>query len=398
MLQSAYLARYAAALFPPNRRAISALFLVNGFTLGSWAPKIPEFASRLHLSDLHLGLMILTFGIGSLAAMPLVATLVARLGSARVAKGASVLVVPALLVLTLAPDVPVAAAVIFLVGAAVGGMDISMNANAIVVERRMRRAMMSSCHGFWSLGGVLGAAVGGALIATVGVIGHVLVVTLLGAAGVAYAWKDVEEDGPHPDEARHAVRLPKSIVPYLLGIMALFSMIPEGAVLDWGALYMRRELAAGPALSGLGFGAFSAAMALMRFAGDPIRDRLGAVVTMRLCTLSALAGMLAAGLAPSPLVAILGFSLAGIGISNMVPIAFSAAGNMPGLAPGVALSLVTFMGYSGILFAPSLIGFLAEHTSFHAIFTFLPALFVVVMVLSGLARHADSVGQPGSGD
>ena len=218
-----------------------------------------------------------------------------------------------------------------------------------------------------------------------------LVVTLLGAVGVACAWAQVEEDGPHPDQPHHPVRLPKTIVPYLLGIMALFSMVPEGAVLDWGALYMRRELEAGLALSGLGFGAFSAAMALMRFAGDPIRDRLGAVVTMRLCTVSALAGMLAAGLAPDPVVAILGFSLAGIGISNMVPIAFSAAGNMPGLAPGIALSLVTFMGYSGILFAPSLIGFLAEHTSFHMIFTVLPALFLVVLVLSGLARHADMV-------
>ena len=391
MLQSATLARHAAALFPKGRRAVSALFLANGFTVGSWAPKIPEFAGRLHLSNLHLGLMILTFGIGSLVAMPIVGMLVARLGSARVVKAASVAVVPALLILTLAPTVPAAAFVILLVGGAVGGMDIAMNANAIVVERRMRRAIMSSCHGFWSLGGVAGAALGGSLIATIGGVGHVLVVTLLGAIAVAYAWSEVEEDGPHPDQAHHPVRLPKTLVPYLLGIMALFSMVPEGAVLDWGALYMRRELSAGLALSGLGFGAFSAAMALMRFAGDPIRDRLGAVVTMRLCTLSALAGMLAAGLASSPLVAILGFSLAGIGISNMVPIAFSAAGNMPGLAPGIALSLVTFMGYSGILFAPSLIGFLAEHTSFHTIFTFLPALFLVVLLLSGLSRHADMV-------
>ena len=391
MLQSTSLARQVATLFPAGRRSISALFLVNGFTVGSWAPKIPEFAGRLHLSNLHLGLMILTFGIGSLLAMPIVGTMIARLGSARVVKAASVAVVPALLILTLAPTVPAAAGVIFLVGAAVGGMDIAMNANAIVVERRMRRAIMSSCHGFWSLGGVLGAVLGGSLIATVGVVGHVTVVTLLGAIGVACAWAQLEEDGPHPDQPRHPVRLPKTVVPYLLGIMALFSMVPEGAVLDWGALYMRRELGADLALSGLGFGAFSAAMALMRFAGDPIRDRLGAVVTMRLCTLSALAGMLAAGFAADPVVAILGFSVAGIGISNMVPIAFSAAGNMPGLAPGVGLSLVTFMGYSGILFAPSLIGLLAEHTSFHMIFTILPALFLVVLILSGLARHADMV-------
>jgi MFS family permease len=167
-------------------------------------------------------------------------------------------------------------------------------------------------------------------------------------------------------------------------------MVPEGTVLDWGALYMRRELGADLAVSGLGFAAFSATMALMRFAGDPIRDRLGAVTTLRLCTALALAGMLVAGLAPDAPIAIIGFAIAGIGISNMVPIAFSAAGNLPDLAPGIGLSLVTFMGYSGILVAPSLIGFVAEHTRFHTIFTALPVLFLIVLALSGLARHADT--------
>lgn len=376
-------------LFPRERIAVSALFFINGFMVGSWAPKIPEFAKAHALSDLHLGLMILAFGIGSLVTMPVIGGFVARLGSAKVARISSVFVVPALLVLTLAPTVVTAAIVIFFVGGAVGGMDIAMNANAIVVEKRMRRAIMSSCHGFWSLGGLVGAVLGGVLIASVGVIGHVVIITVLGAIALAFVWNSVAEDGPHPDEQHHAIRLPKTILPYLIGIMALFSMVPEGAVLDWGALYMRRELGADLILSGLGFGAFSATMAVMRFAGDPIRDRLGAVKTMRACTVLALVGMLAAGLAPNALVAVGGFALAGIGISNMVPIAFSAAGNLPGFAPGIALSVVTFMGYSGILFAPSAIGFAAEHTSFAAIFTALPVLFVVVLALSGLARHAD---------
>ncbi|HET7413265.1 MAG TPA: MFS transporter [Pararhizobium sp.] len=389
MLERNMIARSAAALFPQGRIAVSALFLLNGFTVGSWAPKIPVFAARLGLSSFHLGLMILVFGLGSLAAMPLIGALVARFGSARVVRLSSLLLVPALLVLTLAPTIALAAIAIFILGALEGGMDIAMNSNAVVVERRMRRAIMSSCHGFWSLGGLIGASLGGVLMAGLGALGHVILVTLIGAAIVAYAWGNVEEDGPHPDEPHQPVRLPRSILPYLLGIVALFSMIPEGSVLDWGALYMRRELGADLVLSGFGFAAFSATMALMRFAGDPIRDRLGAVKTLRLCTVLALVGMLSAGLAPDAPVAIIGFAVAGIGISNMVPIAFSAAGNLPGLAPGIALSVVTFMGYSGILVAPSLIGFIAEHTRFHVIFTVLPALFLVVLALSGLARHAD---------
>jgi len=180
-------------------------------------------------------------------------------------------------------------------------------------------------------------------------------------------------------------------LPWLIGIVALFSMVPEGAILDWGALYLRQELGASVTLSGFAFAAFSLTMAVMRFAGDLVRDRLGAVLTLRISTTMAIVGMLISGLAPDAMLVIVGFAIAGIGISNMVPIAFSAAGNMPGLAPGVGISVATFLGYSGMLFAPSLIGFIAEHTGFAIIFATLPVLFIVVLVLSHLARHADTI-------
>jgi MFS family permease len=381
--------RLSASVFPKGRLAVSLLFFANGFLVGSWAPKIPDFAGRLGLTESGLGLMILVFGLGSLVMMPLVGGLIARHGSSSLLKATAIGVVPTLLLLTLAPTIPVAVVTIFLLGGLIGAMDIAMNANAVIVERRMRRAIMSSCHGFWSLGGLVGAAIGGPLIAALGIFGHVIVVTLICAVIVAASLPMVERDAPAGTEKKEPIRLPRSPIPYLLGIMALFSMTPEGSVLDWGALYLRQELSATLAQSGFAFAAFSATMALMRFAGDPIRDRLGAVTTLRLCTLIALTGLVVAGQAPSAAVAILGFALAGIGISNMVPIAFSAAGNLPGLAPGIALSVVTFMGYSGILVAPSLIGFIAEYTSFSTVFSALPVLFVVVLLCSRLARHAD---------
>jgi fucose permease len=177
--------------------------------------------------------------------------------------------------------------------------------------------------------------------------------------------------------------------------MALFSMIPEGAVLDWSALYLQQELGAPVETAGLAFAAFSAAMAVMRFSGDPIRDRLGAVPTLRISTLVAGAGLIVAAWADSVVGAAAGFALAGLGIANMVPIAFSAAGNLPGLAPGIGISIVSFMGYSGLLFAPSLIGFIAKHTGLGPIFAALPLLYVVVLALSRLARHADAVERRG---
>lgn len=372
-----------------NRLAVSLLFLMNGFVTGSWAPKIPEFKDRLGISESVLGLLILMFGIGSLVLMPIAGGFIARVGSQKVVKVTAILLSPLLLLLTLLPNVWAAAVGMFLLGGFVGAMDVAMNANAVEVEKSMRRAIMSSCHAYWSLGGLIGAGIGGFLMARFGVLPHVIVVTLLSLTVIAIAWPMILADKPHPAATKEKLRLPMTPLPWLIGIMALFSMVPEGTVLDWGALYLRNELGASVELSGFGFAAFSATMATMRFAGDHVRDRFGAKRTLRICTVTALVGMVLAGLAPNAYIAILGFAIAGIGISNMVPIAFSAAGNMPGLQPGIGLSVATFMGYSGMLFAPSLIGFVAEHTGFAIIFASVPVLFIVVLMLSHHAHHAD---------
>ncbi len=378
-----------AGAFPAARLAVSLLFLVNGFIVGSWAPKIPEFAAYHGLSEGQLGLMIVGFGVGSLVAMPLVGALISREGSRRISRLLAALTAFSLLALTLAPDILTAAITIVLLGATVGGMDVAMNANAVATEKAMARAIMSSCHGFWSLGGLIGASAGGWLIAKLGVMNHVLLVTVIACGLVAAAWGIVFNDEAPLHEDKPPLKLPTIALPWLVGLMALFAMIPEGAVMDWGALYLRQELGGTVTQSGFVFGAFSATMAIMRFAGDAVRDRLGAVMTMRICAVIAFIGMVMAGLAPSPLWAIAGFAFAGIGISNLVPIAFSAAGNLPGLAPGIGLSVATFMGYSGALFAPTTLGFVAEYTGFSAIFTAIPLLLLVVLALSGLARYAN---------
>ena len=378
-----------------NRVAVSLLFLINGFIVGCWAPKIPEFAERLQLSKFQLGLMILVLGVGSLTLMPIAGSQIARYGSKLVAQIAAVCLLPALLALTLAPNVVTGAISIFLFGGFMGAMDVAMNANAVAVEQSMRRSIMSSCHAFWSLGGLIGAGLGGLLIATVGVLSHAVIATSLAALVLGLAWNMILADPPHPDEKKEKLRLPMVPLPWLIGLMALFSMVPEGAVLDWGALYLRQELGASVALSGFGFAAFSLTMSVMRFGGDLVRDRLGGVMTLRICTLFAISGMLLAAFAPNAEIAILGFALCGIGISNMVPIAFSAAGNIPGLRAGIGLSVVTTMGYSGMLVAPSAIGFVAEHIGFSVVFMALPVLLVVVLLFSNLARYADGISGGG---
>lgn len=388
----------APPLLSPQRLAVSLMFLANGFVVGSWAPKIPEFAARLDLDESALGLMIMCFGIGSLCAMPAVGAMISKNGSRRIMLLVASATIPCLLLVTLAPSIWTAAAALFLMGALIGGMDVAMNANAVEVEKRQARAIMSSCHGFWSLGGVAGAALGGILIELYDVHLHAMVASLLTAVAVVIAWPRVIADPPHKaahdaSQASSGVSRPSLLTAgatvWLTGIICLIMMTPEGAILDWGALYLRQELGADPALSGLAFGAFSAAMALMRFLGDLVRDRFGAVRTFRVSAVLAMIGLTLAGLAQSPQMAIAGFAIAGLGFANTVPIAFSAAGNFPGLPQGLAISVVTFMGYSGILFAPSVIGFVAEHTGFSVIYLALPVFVIMPLVFSGLMRHAD---------
>lgn len=374
-----------------ERIAVALLFLMNGYIFGGWAPKIPEFAERLGLDSAGMGLMILVFGVGSLAMMPVAGALSAQRGSGLVVRIFALAVIPTLLIIALVPNIITAVIAMFYFGGTIGAMDVVMNANAVATEKKMRRAIISSCHAFWSLGGLIGAASGGFLIDHFGSTVQALVASVAAALMLALAWPSIIADKAHHEEGeKPKLVLPRNPLPWLVGVMALFAMVPEGAILDWGAYHMRQDLGASATVAGFGFAAFSFAMAVMRFAGDVVRDRFGAVKTMRACTIIAIIGMLIIGFSSNPYLSLVGFAICGIGISNIVPIAFSIAGNMPGVHPSVALSIATTLGYSGMLVAPSLIGFVAKQAgNFGVVFAALPVLLLVVLAFSSLARYAD---------
>ncbi|WP_274423293.1 MFS transporter [Chelativorans sp. YIM 93263] len=378
------------ALF--GRWAVATCFFVNGFIVGSWAPQIPLLAVRFSLSETMLGLLILIFGLGAVVAMPVCGWLISRHGSRAVLRITGILCACSLLLVAAAPAMATLIPALVLFGGFLGGMDVAMNSNAVVVERRLQRAIMSSSHGFWSLGGFFGAGVGGILAEQWGHLGHAVAVTFVALTLVLAAMpKLVVERKPTATSSSGISGFPRSPLIYLTGIVALFSMMPEGAVLDWAALYLRQEMGAGLATASLAFTAFSGAMALMRFLGDSLRNRLGAVMTMRLSGVVAATGMLGAGLAPSPAIATLAFALAGLGIANMVPIAFSAAGNQPGISSAAGMSVATTIGYSGMLAAPSIVGFVAERTGFAPIFIGFAVLLAMVLLMSNLMRPADEI-------
>jgi fucose permease len=373
------------------RWAVACMFFTNGMVTGAWAPQIPLLLPRHNITETTLGLLILFLGIGAVGAMLTAGRLIARFGTTQVLRTFAFALVPALPLVVLAPNLPLLALTMALLGAFLGTMDVSMNANAVEVEQRLGRAIMSSLHGFWSLGGFLGAGVGGWIVAQYGAMTEALLTGALALTLVLSAMPRILQATAHhtTQGAPRDALFPRDLSLWLLGVMALLSMVPEGSVMDWGAIYLQKELGSAQAASTLGFAAFMGTMAIMRFAGDTVRNRFGAVATLRASGLIGAAGLGAAALAPSPAFAFAGFALAGIGVANLIPIIFSAAGNHPGLSAGTAIASVTMLGYSGILVAPASIGFVAEHLGFRVTYGALALLLGVVAWQATRAKAAE---------
>ena len=369
------------------RLAVFAAFFVNGFMVGHWATKIPVLVERLGISEAMLGRLIVLFGIGAVIALVGGAMMVTRFGSVAVVRWTSILLSPSLVLLTLAPSVPAAALALLWLGMFLGAMDNAMNANGIGVEAALGRPAMSSFHGFWSLGGMAGGLTGGAMIAALGEMGHALAVGAIGLAVALWAFGHYRPDDPamHGDgEAAgappRARGLPRSPGIYVLGVLALLAFAPEGTVIDWSALYLREELEAPLIVSGYAFAAFSATMAAMRLFGDGLRARLGDRAMFAASAVLAATGLVIAGTAAGFAMACLGFFVAGLGMANMVPILFSAAGNYRGLPPAVAIAVITTFGYAGLLFVPAFVGAIAEAFSLAVVFAGWSAVVLAVGV------------------
>jgi predicted MFS family arabinose efflux permease len=376
--------------------SISALFLLNGAILGSWAPQIPLLLPRHDIAESALGLLIIGMGIGSMAAMCLSGRLMARYGSRALVRGTAICCSMALPAAVLAPGLASLAIAMTAMGASIAMMDVATNANAVELEQATQRAILSSTHGFWSVGAFLGGALGGPAIAALGSNGHAILVAMLSLAAVALSWSRLASMPVERDDTGGATGsglLRQGWTIYIIGVMALLAFVPESAVLDWSALYLSSDHGAGVAESGLAFALFSASMAAMRFCGDAVRNRVGAVPLLRASGVVSATGLAFAALAPSGMLVSAGFALAGVGLANIVPVLFSAAGAQGSTNPGAAIAAVSFIGYGGMLLAPSVIGITAERVGFPTAFLGLAGLLLVVAALAPVVASSNKVAR-----
>jgi MFS family permease len=374
--------RESPAAVARARWAVAAVFLLNGTLIGTWAAHIPLIAERLQISHSSVGAALLMMALGALIAMPLTGPVIARFGSALVTRVATPTLLVAFPLALLAPRFDLLLPAVFCFGAANGVMDVAMNAHGVTVERRYGRPVMSSFHGMWSLGGLAGAGLAAALL-TVMTPGAeaLLVVGLVFAAAIA-ALSQLLPTHTDGGNVGTSLALPNRAT-LGIGLLCFLCMTAEGAVLDWGALHLRTSLGADPALAATGFATFSAAMAAGRLLGDRLRGHFGAVPLVRWSAALAAVGLAIAILAPWPLASISAFALVGLGIANLVPVFFGAAGQIPGQTPGAAIAALATIGYSGFVVGPPFIGIVADATSLR----FALGLMVVACVAIALAAN-----------
>jgi hypothetical protein len=344
------------------RWAVAFIFLANGIVIGTWAAHIPLVAARLAIGHATLGVALLAMALGALVAMPLGGAVIARIGSAAVTRASALALFAAFLLPLLAPHPLLLIAALLVFGAANGLLDVAMNAHGVLVEQRLGRPVMSSFHGMWSLGGLIGAGAAAVLLPVMPAFAEGLLVTAVTAAmGIAALLQLLPSaTDVHGSEGGFAWPTRATIA---LGSLCFLAMSTEGAVLDWSALHLEESLALGPGIAATGFAAFSASMAAGRFAGDWIRGHIGAVALVRWSALLGAVGLALALVAPTAVLAIAGFAAVGFGMSNLVPIFFGAAGRIPGQASGTGIAAVATMGYTGFLAGPPVIGFVADVTS-----------------------------------
>ena len=369
------------------RLALASVFFAYGIIVGTWAPHIPLAKERLAASPGFLGLALLCFSFGAILAMPPAGGAVARHGSAPMAVLSTALAALALPGPFLAPNLALFALALLIIGAALGALDVAMNAQALIVERALKRPVISLLHGIYSAAGLAGAGLSAVLIGRLDEPTRALVTTLACLA-IAVASRRHLIAEPTPARSGPMLVLP-SRATIGLGILCFLALLIEGTTIDWAAVHLRENRGASGNLASLAFGLYSGGMALSRFVGDRFRTRLGSPTLLRWCGGLTAAATLAAIASPSPALALAAFALAGLAIGPIAPVLFAGGGRAEPENPGHGIAAVSTLGYTGLLMGPALVGLLAEAMGLAMALAIVAATAVVIALGAARAAVAD---------
>ncbi|MEU3164632.1 MFS transporter [Streptosporangium sp. NPDC006930] len=385
-----------------TRLAAMSAFLIVGISYASFLIRVPSLKVEHDLSAGQLGLLLVVPSVSALVAMQLAGGLVARYGSAPIARVTGVALPLSLVGLALASDPIQLAVALVIFGLIDGLLDVSMNAHAIAVERAHKRSVMNRCHAAWSIGAMIASVLGGlAIQAGLTPMSHFL---WLGVAVALFSlvtgmWMlpaSADRHAPQEGEKKVRVKWRDGWTPRVLmfGAMGAVILILEGAVGNWSGVFLLEDRGATLAVASLGYTFFNLCQTAGRLVGDRLHERYGAPALVRVSGGIALCGLLMVVLSPGIVVAIAGFAVVGIGLSVLLPLIFSAVGHggAEGLGAAAALARFTTLTYSGLLLGPVLVGWFAEFVGLAVTFAGLLVLLALVVLnarSTGTADRAD---------
>jgi MFS family permease len=371
-----------------GRRAVVAAFALHAVVAGSLGPRLPAIKSATSVSDAGLGVALAAYAAGLFLGTRIAAWPLRRFGSRTTLRAVVPMLGLTLMGGALADDLRELAAAVFVMGVASGAVDVAMNANAVVVERRAGRPIMSGIHGAWSAAllctSVVAAAAAALDLSPAQHFGAIALAVAVGSVPLLHGLLDDRGQMVSAEAPREGTRTPWSAV-LPLGVIGFCSFFGEGSAHDWSAVYLRDGLGTTPAVAVLPFTGFAIGMTASRLVADRLVIRFGAVTVARVGGLAAAAGLGFGLVVPAPAASIAGFTLFGAGLAPVVPLVFSRGGNVGGGAP--ALGWVVTISYVGGMLGPAVIGLAAGAVGLRL------ALGVVVLLALVIAALARWVGE-----
>ena len=386
------------------RNALWATFGIMGVVSMAWVPRIPEIKDALNLSNGQFGFLLMGSAFGSLCGAQLAGRLIHTYGSKMVSSISAVIMPLGLIGIAYSGNAIELFLTLFVLGLGYSSLDISVNTQAVAVEKLLGRRWMSSFHALWSSGAFVTTVLGGSIARhTTPQFNLVLVglVSLLLYIPAVSALLNSHLDDHNGGLEETQVKIPligRSVLPlWAIGIGLFGALIAEGAASDWGAILLRDHMGIAKGVNASAFASFALAMIVSRFLGDRVLEHFGPAKTVRLggyiggsaLGLSIAIAVPLSSHAPGAalIVVNLGFIIAGLGMGPIFPAYILAASTVPGIAPSVAIARVGVIGLTAFFIGPALTGGLAQATSLPIAMAF-PAL---MFIFSGYQSRAIKV-------
>lgn len=353
--------------------------------------RIPAIQEIHSLSEATLGTILIAKPVASLLCMPFASRAVETFGSRRVVLIAICLYGLALVGIGLMPTVPFLIASLFLFSLASNFVNISINTQAIGLEKLYSKSVMGSLHGLWSVAGFVGGGFG-ALMISMKIEPSVHFIIILGlvlTGAFAAAPHLIHEPPSNTIQKKKFIQLPDRAL-LLLGVIAFFSLLCEGTMFDWSGIYFKKVVGAEGGWIGVGYTAFMITMAGTRFLADYLREILSTQKILFISGILIFTGLILSVAFPILPVAIIGFLLVGAGVSSIIPLVYSLAGKSSSMSTSAAVTAVATTGYFGFLLAPPLIGWIAGASSLRVSFFVIALMGLTISGLSFAMRKAQS--------